>query len=396
MKLCRAIQVGLFTTTLAAGWLLGQGPGSLAQTQPAVSSETRGLSSPRKENAPTKQSGTLENQHTTGLVTAGPQTTEFAIAEDIATVLAKGQETGPHGETALRVMPMAGNGGARNVTDILTLAGADMTIAPVILVERLRDGRTLGDLRSKLVYIAPLFTEEFHLLARPEMTSVADLAGQKVNLGEAGSPGAVLGRELLALLDVKIDEVNIGLEAALEAVSKGQISATLLVSGKPVSLLSRYTPANGVHLLPIQISPELQHDFQQANLDNQDYPNLIATGESVETVAVKSALFAYNWPSRSERFRLLELFVQSLFSRFPEFLGDAHHPKWREVDLSASLPGWQRFRPAERWLQQQVSGQTSLRNAFNRFIEQKSVSNPAQREELFRQFLRWRERRQDQ
>jgi hypothetical protein len=58
------------------------------------------------------------------------------------------------------------------------------------------------------------------------------------------------------------------------------------------------------------------------------------------------------------------------------------------------LPGWQRFRPAERWLQRRPGGEAALRNAFDRFLEEKSISNPPNREELFQEFLRWRERKQ--
>jgi uncharacterized protein len=394
MKLCGAIQIGIFTTLMAAALVFEPGAGSLAQTRPSDSSINAGGVSIRKESAPIKQGGTSENRYTTGLVAAAPQSTEFAIAQDIATVLATGQETGPHGEVALRVMPMVGNGGTRNITDILSLPGADMAIAPVVLVDRLRDARTLGDIRNKLVYIAPLVAEEFHLLARPEITRVGDLAGKKVSLGETGSPAAVLGREILNVLGAKIDEVNVRLDAALDGIRKGEISAVLVVSGKPVNLLSRYAPADGLHFLPIPISPALQHDYLRSTLGHEDYPNLIPSGESVETIAIKSALFAYKWPPGSQRFRLLELFVQTLFSHFPEFLSDGHHPKWREVNLSAALPGWQRFRPAERWLQEQVMGETALRNAFNRFVEQNSAGNPVDREKLFREFLRWRERNQ--
>ena len=52
---------------------------------------------------------------------------------------------------------MVGNGGSRNVLDVLTLADADMTIAPVVLVDRLREAKTFGDIRNKLVYVARRF-----------------------------------------------------------------------------------------------------------------------------------------------------------------------------------------------------------------------------------------------
>jgi uncharacterized protein len=389
-----AVQVGLFATLVATAWVGDQVRGSVAQTRQSISRTEPANVYPRKESAPRKEAGIPGNEYTAGLVSGAPHSTEFAIAQEIATTLATGQETGPHGEVALRVMPMVGNGGVRNILDVLTLAGADMAIAPVVLLDRLPEARKRGDILSKLVYIAPLFAEEFHLLARSDIASLTDLAGKTVNLGEEGSAGAVLGREMLNSLDVKISEVNLGLDAALDEMRKGQISATLVVSGKPVKLLTRYAPADGIHFLPLATSPALRQDYLPSTLGPWDYPNLIGIGERVNTIAIKSALFAYNWPTHSERFRLLELFVQTLFSRFSEFLGDAHHPKWREVNLGAPLPGWQRFRPAERWLRRQSTGEAAARSAFDRFIEQKPISNPAEREELFREFMRWRERKQ--
>ncbi|WP_249140623.1 MULTISPECIES: TAXI family TRAP transporter solute-binding subunit [Bradyrhizobium] len=384
----------MFTALIAATWPGGQVQTSLAQTRPSVSPNEVAKVSPRKENAPRKDAA-RSDPHTTGFVTGSAHSTEFAIAQDIATTLATGQESGPHGEVALRVLPMVGNGGSRNIIDILRLAGADMAIAPVVLADRLRERGTLGDLGNKLVYITPLFVEEFHLLARAEIQSLSDLAGKQVNLGEEGSAGAVLGREVLNNLEVKVSESNLALDAALEGMRKGQISAALVVSGKPVSFLARYAQGDDLHFLSIPYSKAmLQHDYLPSALRHEDYPEIIGVSDTVDTIAIKCALFAYNWPIRSERFPLLELFVQTLFSRFPEFLGDGHHPKWREVNLAALLPGWRRFQPAERWLQQQSGGEAALRRAFGRFLEQKPISNPPDREQLFQDFMRWQQRQQ--
>ncbi|WGD49912.1 TAXI family TRAP transporter solute-binding subunit [Bradyrhizobium sp. CB1650] len=383
----------MFIALIAAAWLGEQVQDSLAQKRPPASPSESAKASPRKEGTPRKQTGLSADPYTVGFVTGTPQCTEFGIAQDIAATLAGGQETGPHGEVALRVLPIVGNGGTRNVLDVLTLAGADVAIAPVVLVDRLRERGTFGDISDKLAYIAPLYIEEFHLLARPEIASLTDLAGKRVNLGEDGSAGAILGRDVLNRLGVKISESSLGPEAALDGLRKGDLSATLLVSGKPVGFLTRASQADGIHFLPIPYSLELLHqDYLPSTLRHEDYPNIIAADASIDTIAVKSALFVYNWPARNERFGLLELFVQTLFTRFPEFLTDAHHPKWREVNLAALLPGWRRFRPAQRWLLQQSGGEAALRKAFGRFLEEKPTANPPDREELFRDFLRWRER----
>jgi TRAP-type uncharacterized transport system substrate-binding protein len=387
MSIRGAVRVGLFIALIAAAWFGVQVQRSLAQTRPSDSPSESAKVPPQKESAPRKEAGISQNRYTTGLVTGAPQSTEFAIAQEIATTLATGQETGPRGEMALRVMPMVGNGGDRNILDILTLAGADMAIAPVVLVDRLREAKTFGDISGKLAYIAPLFTEEFHLLARPEIKTLTDLTGKTVNLGEEGGASAILGREVFNRLDVKIKEVNLGLDAALDGMRTGQVFATLLVSGKPVNLLARYAQPDSIHFLhflPVPASPALEHDYLPTTLSHDDYPDIIAAGERVDTIAVQTALFAYNWPIRSERFRLLESFVQTFFSRFPEFLDDSHHPQWREVNLAARLPGWQRFGPAERWLQRSSAGAAGISGAMDQFLKQNP--NLPNREELLKDF----------
>jgi uncharacterized protein len=390
MSICAAVRAGLFSALIAAAWVGGKPEEALAQRPPSVAPTEQARAAPRKhtdpgKEDPGKESATSASHFTTGLVTGSPQSTEFAVAQDIATTLASGQETGPRGEVALRVLPMVGNGGSRNVLDVLTLADADMTIAPVVLVDRLREAKTFGDIRNKLVYVAPMFSQEFHLIVRPEIKSLVDLAGKKVNLGEEGSAGAVLGLEVLNGLDVKFDAANLGLDAALDGMRKGQISAAVLLSAKPVDSLARYAQFNAVRLLPIPYTPAMRREYQPSTLRHDDYPTLLGVDEIVDTIAVRSALFAYNWPSRNERYQLLEFFVQTFFSRFSEFLGDAHHPKWRELNLAEPLPGWKRFAPAELWLERQAD-----RGKLDRFPAPSSTGDSPDRG-AFDEFLRRRE-----
>jgi hypothetical protein len=243
------------------------------------------------------------------------------------------------------------------------------------------------------VYITPLFTEEFHVIARPQIRTLTDLAGKPVNLGEADGAAAVLGREVLNRLGIRITEVNVDLTAAIDSMRGGQLSASVLISGKPVKWLGTLPSAEGFHLLAIPYSPALQ-DFLPSSLDHGDYPNLVDGGRAIDTISVRSVLMAYNWPTRSERFRLLESLVSTLFSRLSEFQTAPHHPKWREINLAITLSPWRRFPPAERWVEQnQVLG-AELRSEFERFLNQNGYSNsaPVELQRIFQEFLRWRRR----
>src|SRR3954465_1405309 len=109
LRVCGAMRAGLFIALIAAAWLGGQVQDSVAQTRPSASPSEPEKASARKESAPRKETRRIADPYTVGFVTGTPQCTEFTIAQDIATTLASGQETGPHGEVALRVVPIVGN-----------------------------------------------------------------------------------------------------------------------------------------------------------------------------------------------------------------------------------------------------------------------------------------------
>jgi uncharacterized protein len=138
---------------------------------------------------------------------------------------------------------------------------------------------------------------------------------------------------------------------ALEKVKSGEIAATALISGKPVRAISRLTGTDRLHFVPIPYPGQLISDYLPATLDHDDYPDLIALGETVDTVAVSTALIAYNWPKTNvDRYRRVQRFVEAFFPRIADFQRPPRHPKWHDVNLAATLPGWPRFEAAQAWL----------------------------------------------
>lgn len=128
---------------------------------------------------------------------------------------------------------------------------------------------------------------------------------------------------------------------------------------------------------------------------------MVSSDEGVETVAVSAVLIAFNWPKWSDRYRRIEKFVQQFFPKIAEFQKAPRHPKWRETNLAATLPGWTRFPAAEEWLQRNRQTPASPQPVANRenfkdFLAARGTAGakPEDRERLFQEFLKWSQARE--
>ncbi|MFZ0721529.1 MAG: hypothetical protein WAM99_11750, partial [Xanthobacteraceae bacterium] len=70
----------------------------------------------------------------------------------------------------------------------------------------------------------------------------------------------------------------------------------------------------------------------------QDHPNLLDGKDRTDTIAVPAVLAAYNWPVNSDRYQKVQRFVQYLFNSFDKLQHPPYHPKWRDVNLAATIP----------------------------------------------------------
>ena len=73
-------------------------------------------------------------------------------------------------------------------------------------------------------------------------------------------------------------------------------------------------------------------------------------GDGVPSVATGMVLLAVKSKDDPDHGARVALLVDTLYSRFGELQGKGRHPKWREINLAAGLPGWT-WTP-EAWLNQ--------------------------------------------
>ena len=325
------------------------------------------------------------NANTIAIVSGNLNATYLTIAYDLSAVLDNGDE--------FRVLPVVGKGGGQNIKDVRFLKGIDLGITQSNLLNTFRRSNEIGLIDDKIVYIAKLFNEEMHLVVRADggINSIEQLAGKKVNFSDIGSGSQLSSRDIFERLGIKVQEVNMGQADAIEKLKSGEIAATILIAGKPAASMAKIQASEGFRILPVPFRKQLQGDYLPTTLSADDYPKLVEHNQPVETIAVGAVLIAYNWPEGSDRYRRIQLFVDNFFPKLAEFQKAPRHPKWKETNLSATLPGWTRFKGADDWLKRQQQTPQAQRDQFENFVAtRRPDASPADREQLFKDFMQWR------
>ena len=274
-----------------------------------------------------------------GLLEGAP----IRLAAEIARVV----DDGPN----LHVLPVVTRGATENVNSLLYLRGIDAAIINSDVLEEYKS--EVPDIQKRLAYVLNLFPSELHIFVRPEIQSLNDLAGKKVNFNTQGTAAAYSGPLIFSRIGLEVEKTFIPHQVALEQMRKGEMAAVVFITSKPVDAFVRGRWEPGFKFLPMPYDIKFEDYYLPAVLDPADYPNLIKPGERVTTIAVPTALVAFNFPAKSNRFERVARFVDHLFSRIGKLQEPGFDPKWKSINLAATVPGLARFPAAQAWLERQ-------------------------------------------
>jgi TRAP-type uncharacterized transport system substrate-binding protein len=322
-------------------------------------------------------------------VETGPSTgITVRLGEDIASLMDDGMTR--------RVIPVVGRGGVQNIADLLAGRGIDMAFVQLDALDYAQTQKLFPNLETRISYIAKLNYVEFHLLARPDVSSIDNLAGQVVDVGPATGSTAITTARLFKLLKISIIPSSDEPVLAITRLRRGEIGAVAFVGGKPAPLL-RLANTEGLHLLPVPLTTDVVAAYVPSRLNATDYPGLVPRDAPVDTVAVATGLFVGPVPTGSDQYRKLASLVDTFFAQYQTLLAPGHDQKWAEVNLSSQIPGWQRFPAAEDWLRRNavVSDGADLRVIFMKFLDERAKVTGGQqlsreqKDALFDQFRHW-------
>jgi TRAP-type uncharacterized transport system substrate-binding protein len=292
------------------------------------------------------------NAWTVGLAGGLLEGAPIRLAAEMARVVDDGDN--------LHVLPVVTRGPTENVNSLLYLRGIDTAIINSDSLDEYKS--VVRDIQRKVTFVLNLFPSELHVFVRPEIQSLGDLVGKKVNFNTLGTAAAYSGPLIFSRLGLDVEQTFVPHQIALEQMRKGEggMAAVVFVTSKPVDAFVRGRFEPGFKFLPVPYNSKLGDYYLPTTLDATDYPNLIKPGERVETIAVPTALVAFNWPTTSNRYDRVARFVDHLFSRIDKLQGPGFDPKWKSINLAATVPGLARFPAAQAWLDNHARGSQAL------------------------------------
>ncbi len=186
---------------------------------------------------------TAVNRGVVELETASSAGISVHIAEDLASVVNDG--------ATRRLVPVIGAGSVGSLIDLKLLRGIDMAILEADILDHAREQKLFPGIESYVTYVTKLYNEEFHLLARAQIKSTADLVNKKVNVDLRDSGTAIMAGRLFDRLKLPVILTNDASEPAFAKLRNGEIAALAFVSGKPVPLFHDLREEDGLHLLAL-------------------------------------------------------------------------------------------------------------------------------------------------
>lgn len=186
--------------------------------------------------------------------------------------------------------------------------------------------------------VAALYAEVCQIVSSGDITSIEDLKGKRVSVGDAGSGVEFNARQILEAYGMTFDDIevnNLGFGDSADALKDGKIDAFFCTAGAPTTAIVELSTTNAINLLGI--------DDEHASALAEKYPfytqyaipggSYNGVDDDVMTVAIKATLIVSNDASEDVVYDL----TKGLFDNKADIT--ASHAKGEELDPEYAVSG---------------------------------------------------------
>lgn len=184
--------------------------------------------------------------------------------------------------------------------------------------------------------MAGLYAEVCQIVSKSEITSVEDLRGKRVSVGDIGSGVEFNARQILEAYDMTFDDINVNnlsFGDSATALKDDKIDAFFCVAGAPTTAVVELATSNKINLLEIDDEHAAKLSEKYPFYTKFDVPagSYKGVDSAVQTVAVVATYIVSD--SLSED--LVYNMTKALFENAEEIT--VGHPKGAELDPSYSI-----------------------------------------------------------
>jgi hypothetical protein len=160
----------------------------------------------------------------------------------------------------------------------------------------------IPDIASQLRYIAKLYHNEIHVIAKTSIKSLADLNGKKCRRTDRRR--IVFGQSHFLSPQYQGELRFSDGRRHRHPEDRRWRGRRLHHQHRKVFPLARAikNENRALHLVSVPYDRRLQDLYLPTTLSGDEYPNLLAPGETIDTVATSVLLVSYNWPENTERY----------------------------------------------------------------------------------------------
>lgn len=186
--------------------------------------------------------------------------------------------------------------------------------------------------------VISLYPEECQIIANKNITSIEDLRGKKVSVGDAGSGVEFNARQILDAYGISFDDIvvnNQNFADSADSLKNGTIDAAFVVAGAPTTAVTELASSFDFNVLGIDdehvtILKDKYGFYTPVNIAGGTYA---CVSEDVQTVAVMATIIASNDLSEETVYN----FVKALFDNKDEIT--AGHSKGELIDPKTAVSG---------------------------------------------------------
>ncbi len=267
------------------------------------------------------------------LATGGTSGTYYAVGGAMQTVLNE--------KLALSDLNVTSTGASKVNVNMITDGEAEMAIVQSDVISYAHTGtntfETTG-VEDSALWVAGLYNETVQIVATPDITSIEQLRGKAVCVGDVGSGTEVNAKQVLAAHGITFDDITVvhgSFQVGVDGIKDGKIDASFTVAGAPTTAITELATANEFSLISLSDDAlaKIATDYPFLVQDNLPANTYNGIDEETKCVAVQAALVASKDVSEDVVYELLKAMFDNADSL------KAAHAKFEYLDAAYAAKG---------------------------------------------------------